>query len=119
MGWPQAVASNGSARLAMGRVLCKKHGMTFTTFACQHVIDAITDNHYCAGIEQRSHAVADLPEFEISCWYCPYCIERYQIPPSGSVTEEEASRLLNEPALKGVTCAECFAEWKAWQPVQN
>jgi len=100
----------------MGRVLCKKHGNQFTTFVCWHVSDAIVDKHYCAGIQQRVYSIDGFPELDFSGWYCPHCIEDYRMPPSARVTEEEGGRLLCDPDLQRPMCAECFAEWKAWQP---
>src|SRR4030095_11173327 len=93
----------------MGLVVCPKHGNGFM-FVCPEVADAVRASAPCPGIAQLAHYADDEPELVLECWFCPACVTRYGLPPSGAVPD---SFLDTHSALYRPMCPECFGEWQS------
>ena len=95
----------------MGIVLCPKHGRSGFVFVCPEVAEAVEDKMPCRGIQRLVHYAGDDPELIQACWFCPACITRHKLPPSGPVADPEEF-LNTHSALYRPMCPRCFEEWR-------
>ncbi len=105
----------------MGLVVCPKHGNGFL-FVCPHVAAAVRAGAPCPGIEYRSYTAADHPGLAglaLGCWFCPACIARHRMPPTGTAILDADVFLARTSELYRPMCPGCFAEWRAAQRVSG
>lgn len=102
----------------MGIICCPRHGNGFMgfLFVCPHVVTAVLASSVCRGIQSLAYAVDDpelTDDFELTCWFCPQCIEENQLPQDGAVFSNLDGFLNRTSGLYRPMCPECFKEWQA------
>lgn len=93
----------------MGLVVCPKHDNGFM-FVCPEIAESVRASAPCPGIVRLAHHAEDGPELALECWFCPACVARYRLPPSGSVPDADGF-LNTHSALYRPMCPGCFNAW--------
>jgi hypothetical protein len=97
-------------------ILCDKHDIQAARYACQHIIFAVYEKRTLREIEYyelRIESREFLDDFtsEVPAYFCKECVEKYQLPISKPIQENELktnySTAFNDA---GVVCIVCWEE---------
>lgn len=97
----------------MGLINCPRHGTGFM-FVCPHVSNAIVAGVSCPGIQRLAFtdANADLSGIELACWFCPACVQLFELPPGGAAIADGDGFLSRTGAIYRPMCPGCFDDWR-------
>jgi hypothetical protein len=87
----------------MAMIQCEKHGLSFVSLVCEHIIQAVECHQQC----QRLQICLD--EFFAPCvWVCKDCYKEYR-----NLEDIDLDHALDRLKL---LCGKCFDEWNVTIP---
>jgi hypothetical protein len=95
----------------MGLMICREHGSHGIKYVCPHIRDAVKSESPCPGIERLEHYDDDDPDIVWAAYYCPACITKYHLPPSGPLPDPDGFMKTVDEMCKAM-CPICFEEWQ-------